>query len=73
MRSKSYSLLDPDIFDIFKGSIVKNILISKKPNFIIVSNYGKANYHYHVNDRNTINKTCDKGIWHIKYKTKLDN
>lgn len=53
---------------------IKTIRISKRPNFIVLSNFGeRINYHYLTDNSSLINRWCDKGIWHIKYKTKLDN
>lgn len=54
--------------------MIKNIRISKKPLFIILTNFNELiNHHYFLDHLNTKNKHCDIGVWHIKYKTKLDN
>jgi hypothetical protein len=48
---------------------VKQIRISKKPNFIIVTNSQTTVYNYHLDNLKTKNKQCDSGAWKIKYKT----
>ncbi len=49
--------------------MIINIRISKKPNFIVLSNYGNCiNYHFFLDNLSTLNKHSDFGIWKIKYK-----
>ena len=48
---------------------ITNIPIVKKPNFIVVTTHDGISYvYYHLDDLSTLNKNCDIGFWHIKYK-----
>lgn len=50
--------------------MIKIVPIQKKPLFIVITVFQEGNYQYHLNDLSTINKYCDVGCWHIKYKNK---
>lgn len=53
----------------------KTIYISKKPRLILVVDDDKYGIYFYLVD-NVVRARCEKydiGVWHITYKTKLDN
>lgn len=50
--------------------MIKVIPIRKKPTIILITKFSNENvyYHYHLLDIIKINKYCDIGCWHVKYK-----
>jgi hypothetical protein len=49
--------------------MIKQIQISKRHNFIIVTRFGEEVLHYHMDNLDTVNRNCDIGIWRVKYKS----
>jgi hypothetical protein len=47
------------------------VRISKKPNYIIVTQFESGEEVHYWKDEPSRNKNCDVGIWRIKYKVQI--
>lgn len=48
--------------------MINKIPIRPKPLLIVITYFENNQYQYWLNDRSTINKRVDVGVWNIKYK-----